>query len=450
MEGNGNHFLTAVKRFISQNELLDKDKRYLVAFSGGADSTAMLVALSKLGYKLSAAHCNFKLRGEESDRDEDFCKETCNGLGVDIHIAHFDTRDYAKLHKVSIEMAARTLRYNYFQSLCHDLNCDGVCVAHHRDDSVETILLNIVRGTGINGLTGIKPKNGKILRPLLCVGRSDILEFLSSIGQEYVTDSTNLIADVQRNKVRLEVLPLLRKLNASVDGNIMKMSEHLVEAVKIIDSAVAEEKKNCIEQFGDDGVSVNIDAMSSTPSPRYLLWNTLKRYGFNSSQIDEMLRSAETMQGKFWSTPTYEASVGRGRIEITKRNSLRFKPFTIPEDGCYILSDGRKLHVETIAKTSNFMPSKTRNIITIDAAKAPFPLTLRLHAASDRFIPFGMKGWKLVGDLLTDRKTSLFERRSQLVMTDGNDKIIWVVGVRTDNRCAVTDSTQTILKIEID
>ena len=204
-------FLSKVKTYIAQHNVVRATGRYLVALSGGADSVALLLTMQDMGFHIEAAHCNFHLRGEESDRDEQFCKNLCKSRGVSLHLAHFDTRGYAALHHVSIEMAARSLRYAYFQNLCKDLSLDGICVAHHRDDSVETVLLNLVRGTGVHGLRGILPVNGNILRPLLCVSRADIINYLGCKNQNYVTDSTNLVADVMRNKIRLQILPLLQK-----------------------------------------------------------------------------------------------------------------------------------------------------------------------------------------------------------------------------------------------
>lgn len=184
-------FLSKVKTYITQHNVVRATGHYLVALSGGADSVALLLTMQDMGFHIEAAHCNFHLRGEESDRDEQFCKNLCERRGVSLHLAHFDTRGYAALHHVSIEMAARSLRYAYFQNLCKDLSLDGICVAHHRDDSVETVLLNLVRGTGVHGLRGILPVNGNVLRPLLCVSRADIINYLGCKNK--TTSQTALI-----------------------------------------------------------------------------------------------------------------------------------------------------------------------------------------------------------------------------------------------------------------
>ena len=216
--------LNKVRDFIDREGLLTPEGLYIVALSGGADSVALLRILHHLGYRIEAAHCNFHLRGAESDRDETFVKSLCSSLNIPIHLIHFDTAEYASLHQVSIEMAARELRYGYFDQLCKDIGASAVCVAHHRDDAVETFLMNLLRGSGIHGLTGIRPRNGNVIRPLLCLSRDEIEQYLHSIGQDYVTDSTNLVDDVVRNKVRLNVLPLLKDINLRAAENIGKFT----------------------------------------------------------------------------------------------------------------------------------------------------------------------------------------------------------------------------------
>lgn len=216
-----------IDKYIEEKQLFTLRDRVLVALSGGADSVALLRVLLALGYRCEAAHCNFHLRGEESNRDEQFVRELCRGLGVALHVTHFDTTAYAARHHVSIEMAAREMRYRWFEQLRQEREMSVIAVAHHRDDSVETFLLNLVRGAGINGLKGISPKNGAIVRPLLEVNRQDILDYLQHLQQPYVTDSTNLQDEYMRNKIRLNILPMLRELNPSVSESIAETAARL-------------------------------------------------------------------------------------------------------------------------------------------------------------------------------------------------------------------------------
>ena len=219
-----------VQEFIGKQQLLADDARVLVALSGGADSVALLRILLSLGYRCHGVHCNFHLRGEESNRDERFVTELCHALGVPCEVVHFDTLAYAAEHKVSVEMAARELRYREFERLRQEHHLDVIAVAHHQDDAVETLLLNLIRGAGINGLTGMKVRNGPIVRPLLCLTRDEVVNYLEYLGQPYVTDSTNLTDMYARNKVRLQLLPLMEQINPAAKSNIMQAAMHLGEA----------------------------------------------------------------------------------------------------------------------------------------------------------------------------------------------------------------------------
>jgi len=454
-----------VERFACKYNLLDSSKLYLVALSGGADSVALLLLLHEAGFRLHAAHCNFHLRGAESDRDEAFCETLCRRLGVTLHKAHFDTTTYSELHKVSIEMAARELRYRWFAQLARDLGAAAVCVAHHRDDSVETVLLNLVRGTGLRGLTGIQPKSvltfgdGEapgidILRPLLCVSRAEIEDYLAKRGQEYVTDSTNLEADVQRNKIRLQVLPLLRTLNPKVVENIQRTAANLAEAQSVLDGVLDAYgdsmplDENLVPCGGNGDTNSLLDKHHDTSdlnyyrSRKYLLFEWLKKYGFNGSQAAQIM-VAET--GSVFSSPTgYDALKNRGRVVV----ELALKPMknvVVPEEGTYVLDERRKLRV----RRCDAYVSKDPHVATLDAAKVSFPLTVRRVAEGDRIVPYGMKGSKLLSDLMTDRKMTLFEKRRQLLVIDGQGRVVWAVGLRTSALVSVTEDSREVLELQL-
>ena len=423
-----------VETYIKKHKLLNTNGLYLVALSGGSNSVALLLLLKEAGYQIHAAHCNFHLRGAESDRDEAFCVELCRGLGVELHRAHFDTREYAELHKVSIEMAARELRYRWFEQLREDIGAAGICVAHHRDDSVETVLLNLVRGTGLRGLTGIQPRNGSILRPLLCVSRTEIEDYLAKRGQKYVTDSTNLEADVLRNKVRLQVLPLLRELNPAVSDNIQRMAENVSEAQAVLDALIDNYiKRNALE----------LSELVKYGSSEYIIYEWLKNYGFNGSQVRQIL-DAEC-GGIVHSEQGFDVLKDRERL-IIEPSLKPFKPMRIPEDGTYVLEGNTRF---VVRKTAVYV-SKEPLIATLDAAKVHFPLTIRRVEEGDSMQPYGMQGRKLLSDLMTDRKMTLFEKRRQLVVVDAAGFIVWAVGLRVANGVAVSDSTTEIYEITVD
>lgn len=307
-----------VATFIHTNKLLSKDGLHLVALSGGADSVALLLVLADLGYSVEAVHCNFHLRGEESNRDESFCRELCESAGIRLHVVHFDTQSFAKLHGISIEMAARDLRYSYFHQLKKDLGAESICVAHHKDDLAETVLMNLVRGTGLLGLTGIRPKNGDVVRPFLCVGRKDIEAFLASRGQEFVTDSTNLVDDVTRNNVRLNIIPLLKRINPSVTDSVASTAQHVADALKLLEESTDEWIAKCTRS-ADETIEINIKALLGSPSPNHILYSILSRRGIPSQIITEISRHLHSQTGTMWSHKTTVILLDRGNIIISDK-----------------------------------------------------------------------------------------------------------------------------------
>lgn len=436
-------FIHRIEDFISRNHLLEKDDKYLVALSGGADSVTLLWVLHELGYQIEACHCNFQLRGAESDRDEQFCVQLCEQLGIPLHRIHFDTRLYAEVHKESIELAARNLRYRYFAQLKEDVEADGICVAHHQDDTVETVLINLIRGAGIQGLTGISAKNGDILRPLLCVDRKEILAYLEEKGQDYVTDSTNLVDDVVRNKIRLNIIPMLKEINPAASKNIAQAAHHLEEANKMLSSIAI-----CGEKSEDGTIRVAVQEIESAASAEYALYSSLSPYGFRGKAITEILASLHST-GKTWTSETHQLVIDRDCILIREKQTEVFQGMKIPETGCYVLPRGEKIKLSIREREIDFSPSKEKFLVTLDADAVTFPLHLRLAQNGDTFHPFGMKGKKLVSDYLTDRKKNLFEKQSQLVLEDAKGQIIWVVGERTSELCKMKEDTKKILYIQV-
>lgn len=437
--------LNKIADFIAKHQLLSRSGLHLIALSGGADSVALLRILRDLDYHVEAAHCNFYLRGAESDRDELFVKQLCDSLNIPLHLIHFDTAEYAALHQVSIEMAARELRYGYFCQLCQDIDAKTVCVAHHRDDAVETFLMNLLRGSGIHGLTGIRPKNGLIVRPLLGVSRQDIEDYLHSIGQDYVTDSTNLHDDVLRNKLRLNVLPLLKEINPSAAENIDKTARFLQEAERIYDAAVQSALQRLVHTEGQTQ-SVSIQELLKQPAVETFLHEWLSPYGFNSTQTQQISECLDAEPGKTISSVSHTLLVDREKLFL-EPISAPVKPLRIPEPGRYRFSPKIFFDAKTL---DDITISKSTDCVTIDAANVQFPLTVRLAQSGDAFCPLGMEGHKLVSDFLTDRKVTLLEKRRQLVVTSANGDILWLVGHRPDHRYRITPDTTTVLRLSIE
>ncbi|WP_025003004.1 tRNA lysidine(34) synthetase TilS [Prevotella dentasini] len=441
--------LNKVSEYIARHGLLDKSKPYIVALSGGADSVSLLLVLKSLGYRVEAAHCNFQLRGKESFRDEDFCRKLCKERNVPFHLIHFDTRTYASLHKVSIEMAARDLRYRYFEELRKDMGAEAICVAHHRDDSIETVLLNLIRGTGLNGLTGIKPRHGCVVRPLLCCSHDEIMDYLRLQQQDYVTDSSNLVNDVMRNKIRLDLLPLLETMNPSVRTSLVRMAGRLAEANKITEASL-QETADSLTTVKNEIIQWETDKINSYISPGYLLFYLLSPHGFNSVQIEEITRSIGHAQtGKSWQSATHELIVDRACLLLTPLRKREDKIMKLPETGKYVYSEDLAVKVETSDFTDNFIIPHSKDTVVFDKDKVSFPLILRKVQAGDRFTPFGMNGSKLVSDFLTDIKANAIEKRTQTILTDSRGEILWLVGKRIAHPYRISDNTREVLKITI-
>lgn len=448
-----------VSKYIHRHYLLKHDGRYIVALSGGADSVALLCILDALGINISAAHCNFHLRGEESNRDEQFCVDLCQKMGIPLSRIHFDTQEYAQLHKVSIEMAARDLRYRYFAQLAKDLEADGICVAHHRDDNVETLLLNLLRGSGIDGLAGIAPQNGNILRPLLCISRQDILQYLKEKGQDYVTDSTNLEDDALRNKIRHHVIPLLQTLNPAASDNIALSAKYVRQACEMLSamwgSQQHQEGTEEEEHSQTNTLYINKVEVMQAASPEFMLHHQIGSYGFHGDCIDSIIEAMEAQDGgvgKVWKSNDHMLAIDRDSLLVTSLHHLEAcqqeSSFRIPEEGNYHIGN-LQLRIKQYEKAADFQPSKSARRITLDAEKVNFPLIYRRTETGDRFQPFGMKGSKLVSDYLTDRKRSYLQKLEQHVITHRDGDIIWLVGERTSEKTKMTEQTQTILEIEI-
>lgn len=441
-------FIKKISDFIGQNRLLCKSGKYIVTLSGGADSVTLLYVLKYLGYNIEAVHCNFKLRGKESDRDEKFCKDLCCSENIKLHVVHFDTKSYAALHKISIEMAARNLRYAYFEQLRKDIGADAICVAHHRDDSVETLLLNLIRGTGLHGLKGISTVNGRIIRPMLCVSRAEIENFLDFIGKTYVTDSTNLINDVVRNKIRLDIIPMLKDINPAVCDNIFRTTLIVSDALDLIDNSVNKAADD-ITFTDNHRIYIDIGKLKEQTSPPYILFSILKNYGYTSSQSEQIYSATASYPGRRFFSHSHKLLIDRGHIIIEEINDICLKAMIIPETGTYVYNQQMKIKIKRIENARDFKISPTSNRAYVDASKLKFPLTIRTTVQGDRFIPFGMKGSKLVSDYLTDRKKSLFDKEKQLLIEDATGKTVWLVNERADDRFRIDSKTKEIITLTI-
>ncbi|WP_307996567.1 tRNA lysidine(34) synthetase TilS [uncultured Bacteroides sp.] len=416
-----------IKQYIEKEDLFSSGSKILIALSGGADSVALLCILHAAGYPCEAAHCNFHLRGEESNRDEQFVRQLCKKYGIHLHTIDFDTTRYAAEKHISIEMAARELRYNWFEEIRNQCRADVVAVAHHQDDSVETILLNLIRGTGITGLLGIRPRNGVIVRPLLCINREEIMRYLQSIGQDYVTDSTNLEDEYTRNKIRLNLLPLMQNINPSVKNSLIETGNYLSDVATIYNRYIEEAKTRIATTEG-----IRICELVKEPAPEALLFEILHPLGFNSAQIKDIVHSLHGQSGKQFSSKEWRVIKDREFLLLEKIQS----------------EDKEELPFQIIKEekeyTSDFQIPREKGTACFDADKLDGTISYRKWRTGDTFIPFGMKGKKKVSDYLTDRKFSISQKERQWVLCCG-ERIAWLIGERTDNRFRIDETTRRVV-----
>lgn len=430
-----------VQKYIIENNLVDKDSKIIVGLSGGPDSMVLIYILLKLNYDCIAAHCNFHLRGESSNADAAFVKEWCKTQKVPLHSIDFDTKAYAYEKKISIEMAARELRYKWFEELRVELEASVVAVAHHIDDSIETFLINLIRGTGIKGLTGIPHKNGKVIRPLLTVSRNEIMKLLSEENINYVTDHTNLEDNYLRNNIRLNLLPLMEKINPSVRKSIEATYLNLQEVEKVYDTYINETLSLVLR----DNV-INIEELKQTNSPQSVLFEILSPLGFTSSTIIDIANNLNSIPGKIYFSQSHRL--------LKDRKELILSPIieNKNQEEIYEIHPRMKTSVPFNFETSieshlpGYKINKDNSVLEVDLSKLSFPLQLRKWNKGDWFIPLGMKGKKKISDFLTDIKLNLFEKEELWVLTS-KDKIVWVVNYRIDDRFKITENTVDIFKI---
>ncbi|MDR1937576.1 MAG: tRNA lysidine(34) synthetase TilS [Tannerellaceae bacterium] len=432
--------LSIVRAYINKYRLLSGSKPVVVGFSGGSDSVALLTVLLRLGYPCIALHCNFHLRGEESDRDEAFAENFAHTLNLPFHKIAFDTRQYAREKGVSIEMAARELRYGWFEEMRERLDAQAIAVAHHKDDNVETFLMNLVRGTGIRGVRGMQPKNGFIIRPLLAAGKKDILKWMETEQLAYVTDSSNLSDTCTRNFIRLRVLPLLEEINPSAKEAIARTSGHLsaVEAIyrSVIEKARAEAMR--------DNNRISIAELLQFPSPETILYELLTPFHFTRPVAEDVFSALDKESGKIFYSPTHRLVKDREYLLISPVEEAQKPVYTVePEEDWHgpVRLSFRKTSME-----EGFCPEKNKNAACFDFDKLILPLTLRAWQPGDRFVPFGMKGQKKLSDYFSDRKYSRLDKeQTWLLCSDG--QIIWIVGERADDRFRVDGTTKNILTV---
>lgn len=432
--------------FINQTHLFGNDSKILAAVSGGMDSVLMVHLLKASGFNFGIAHCNFQLRGDEALRDQEFCSHLARQLGVPFHTTGFETSKFAADHKISIQMAARQLRYQWFGQVQQQSGYTEIALAHHQNDAIETILLNLTRGTGIAGMHGILPKNGPLVRPLLFLNRDEIKNIVEENAIPYVEDSSNTSVKYARNKIRLEVIPVLKELNPGLVNTFENNLEHFRELEQLLQQRVAEIKKQLFV-YHDEEIHLPLDAISQLEPKRLLLFNLLRKYGFNETIIDDLIAALNGQPGKTFETPGFLLVLDRGKLILTKKKPGKHLPVQITRDDRQVNYGGYNLTV--LHDDSPLIIKDNPMAASVDAELMVYPLTLRTWRQGDYFYPIGMKTRKKLSDFFIDQKVPLHQKNDIPVLINGNGDVVWIGGHRPDDRYKVTDKTKKVTIFEL-
>ena len=437
--------IESLKKHIEEALPFLKDKKLLIAISGGIDSVVLTHLLHDLKFDIALAHCNFQLRGVESDLDEQFIVDLGKKKKIPVFSTKFNTKAYSEKNKLSTQISARELRYNYFKELIEKHAYDFVLTAHHADDNIETFLINLTRGTGLEGLTGIPVKNGNIVRPLLPFSRLAILDYAKEQSITWREDKSNSQKKYIRNKIRHQVIPVLKEINPSLLSSFNKTSVYLQESTTIIDDKIKDISKEIITKEGEV-IKFDIKKIEALSNPKAYLYQILKSYNFTEWDKVHNLLSAQT--GKYLRSNSSILLKNREFLVLSLSSNVE------KHDGeCfYIDENGLKnnaLPFELSIKNTEEIKLDTNKSILVDKKTVNYPLILRKKLAGDFFYPKGMFGKKKLSKYFKDEKLSLIEKKNIWVLCDSKDSIIWIVGLRQDRRFQINSNTKNILKISI-
>lgn len=427
---------------INRHNLCKTTDKILLAVSGGIDSMVMLHLFQQAGYNIGVAHCNFQLRGEASDADEELLRSVCRASQVDFHVRRFDTENYANEKRLSIQMAARELRYAFFESLIKSDGYDYIATAHHHNDSVETLLLNLIKGTGLEGLTGIPVKQGNVIRPMLFATREMIVAYAKTNHITWREDVSNQSDDYQRNYLRHNVIPHFLKINPGFDNTSRNTLKRFAGSNEITKRFVETFASEAVIQNGDQ-IFIDKRKLEEAPASSVLLWALIKDKGFNFDQCESIVE--EHQAGRKFSAGKYDLFIDRTQYIISVRRDEVSFSVHLDRPMESVESNGKILQFEVVAR-EKFLLDKTPSIAQFDADKIQFPLIWRSWRVGDAFVPFGVTHSRKVSDLLIDLKVPLPAKRSVSVIEAGGE-ILWVVGYRISNKFCITENTSKVLLI---
>jgi tRNA(Ile)-lysidine synthase len=420
--------------------------RVLCAVSGGIDSSVMLTVLNDFGFDCIVAHCNFKLRAEESDGDEQFVRKLAESFEMKFLGASFDTNEYAAATGLSVQMAARELRYNWFNEMATVHKCEFIALAHNSDDQVETVITNLIRGTGVRGLTGMKFVKDNLFRPLLSISRKEIEKFATDNAIEFRTDSTNKTVKYSRNKIRHQVIPLLEEINSSAKQNILKSVNYLSDTEDVLAAYTSECRQKCL-CYESDKIIIDLNELLKFAAHKTVLFEILIKEGIPKSLAADAINLLDSETGKSCKFLSITILRDRNKLIIDKNTSTSNHKSFIVEESDFSKLETIGIFASIVDYNGNLQINKSRNFAYLDYEKVKFPLIVRSWRDGDRFRPFGMKNFRKLSDFFKDEKLSKFDKESvKIVESDG--KIVWIAGLRIDDRYRVSTTTKKVLILE--
>ena len=445
--------LEKYKAYIKKENLFQPTDHLLLAVSGGVDSVVLCELCKQSGYDFSIAHCNFQLRGEESERDEKFVEALAKKYEVEFFVKKFDTVAISKKEKKSIEETARDLRYTWFHELISDraANCqlptaNWILTAHHADDNIETLLMNFFRGTGIKGLHGILPKQGQLIRPLLFAGRTELEAFAKNNKLDFVTDSSNAENEYTRNFFRNKIIPLVSERFPEAKENLVKNIQRFGETEILYRQAIALHKNKLLEPKGTE-VHIPVLKLQQTEPLITVVYEIISDFGFTSHQTTEVIDLLQSESGKYIQSASHRIIKNRKWLIISPLQTEIAQTILIENQNDSIGFPSGRLEIKKL-QTTNYKPQTSNNIASLDSSHIKFPLLLRKWKQGDYFYPLGMNKKKKLSRFFIDNKLSLTQKEKVWVIESGK-KIIWVIGMRIDDRFKITDKTKEVLELRI-
>ncbi len=439
--------LNRLSAFIRQHALFLPEERILLAVSGGRDSVLMAHLFKNEGFNFGIAHCNFNMRGEESKQDEQFTSGLANELNVPFYTTGFDTQAYSLENHISIQMAARELRYQWLEGIRSGEGFDYIGVAHHQNDVIETMLLNLTRGTGIAGMHGILSKTGKLIRPLLAFTRAEIDELVTNLAIAYRDDSSNESTKYARNKIRLEVIPVLKELNPSLEQTFEANRKRFSELEIFLNIQAEKLRQALFTRINEEEFEIDLQGLKELHPRDTLLYELFKPYGFTEAVLHDLSSAWDGSPGKTFSSAFYDLNLDRNRVFLNKKKSNFDLPVRIHEGASSLNWNNKEFRSDVILSPAHFL-RKDAKVAQLDIDLLKFPLRLRKWEPGDYFYPLGLKGKQKLSDLLVQQKIPLSRKNNIGVLENGNGDILWVCSLRIDDRYKITPGTKKVFIFE--